>query len=361
MPAPPCQKGTMDPETDISAVRQLMLGFAERTGLTPGCSPPNRYLWTDAFAVCSYLELYLRTGETTFMDLALRLVEQVHQTLGRHRQDDTRRGWISGLGAREGEKHPTAGGLRIGKKFPERGIHQPFDQTLEWERDGQYYHYLIKWMHALNRVAGITGDPRYRQWAVELAKAAHAGFVYSPGGDGRKRIYWKMSIDLSRPQVPSMGQHDPLDGLVTYLELHLSSPSGEQSRPPDPLAREIEDLTAICRGLHWTTDDPLGLGGLLCDAYQLARVYLVSPSAFSAALLVNILRDACDGLSAYGASGALSIAAEYRLAFREIGLAIGLAAVGNFPPLLDNHHAAFDNASQLLELTNKLMVIRRLT
>jgi len=28
-----------------------------------------------------------------------------------------------------------------------------------------------------------------------------------------------MSIDLSRPLVSSMGQHDALDGLITYLQL----------------------------------------------------------------------------------------------------------------------------------------------
>lgn len=36
-------------------VEQLMAAFAERTGLT-GTSEPRRYLWTDAFAVCNYLE-----------------------------------------------------------------------------------------------------------------------------------------------------------------------------------------------------------------------------------------------------------------------------------------------------------------
>ncbi|MBN1234582.1 MAG: hypothetical protein JW999_00860 [Methanotrichaceae archaeon] len=43
------------------------------------------------------------------MDLSLSLVDQVHRTLGRHRDDDPRRGWISGLESREAEQHPTAG------------------------------------------------------------------------------------------------------------------------------------------------------------------------------------------------------------------------------------------------------------
>jgi len=44
-------------------------------------------------------------------------------------------------------------------------------------------------------------------------------------------MHWKMSIDLSYVLVPSMGQHDPLDGLVTYCEL--------QARQINPKSNEI--------------------------------------------------------------------------------------------------------------------------
>jgi hypothetical protein len=103
--------------------------------------------------VCNFLELRRRTGAEEYKDLALRLVDQVHHVLGRHREDDKRTGWISGLGEEEGREHPTAGGLRIGKGMKERGPREAFDERLEWDRDGQYYHYLTKWMHALNRVS----------------------------------------------------------------------------------------------------------------------------------------------------------------------------------------------------------------
>ena len=79
-----------------------MRGFAERTGLTSD-RPERRYLWTDAFAVCNFLDLARRTGDRSHADLALRLVDRVHHVLGRHRADDARTGWISGLGEREGE------------------------------------------------------------------------------------------------------------------------------------------------------------------------------------------------------------------------------------------------------------------
>ena len=107
----------MDPRTERAA--ELMTRFADRTGVTSD-RPPRRYLWTDAFAVCNLLRLSSVTGEGRYSEVALRLVDQVHHVLGRHRADDARRGWISGLDARDGEAHPTRGGLRIGKPLAER-------------------------------------------------------------------------------------------------------------------------------------------------------------------------------------------------------------------------------------------------
>ena len=174
----------------------------------------------------------------------------------------------SGLSEEEGWKHPTIGGLRIGKRLPVRKPSEPFDELLEWERDGQYYHYLTRWMHALNRVSQVTGNPTYNLWAIELAKTAHKAFVYE-APDGRKRMYWKMSIDLSRPLVASMGQHDPLDGFVTYNELQASAPNN----PDWPnLLREIGEIEELCREISWVTDDPLAVGGLLWSSYFLAKL-----------------------------------------------------------------------------------------
>jgi hypothetical protein len=137
----------MDQAHRTQAARDLMLRFAESTGLSPPAMQPRRYLWTDAFAVCNFLALWKATRDVLFHDLAILLVEQVHGTLGRHRADEQRRGWISGLHEADGSSHPTAGGLRIGKKLPERTESEPYDPDLEWERDGQYLHYLTKWMH----------------------------------------------------------------------------------------------------------------------------------------------------------------------------------------------------------------------
>jgi hypothetical protein len=107
-------------------------------------SDSTRYLWTDAFAVCNFLELFKQTAEPEYQGCATTLIRQVHWVLGRYRNDDTRSGWISGLDEQAGKRHPTAGGLRIGKPLQERNVGELFDEQREWNRDGQYFHYLTK-------------------------------------------------------------------------------------------------------------------------------------------------------------------------------------------------------------------------
>ncbi|MGA7516942.1 MAG: hypothetical protein WBW28_08285, partial [Pseudolabrys sp.] len=114
------------PANDDLAVR-LMVEFAERTGLVSKTKSPNRYLWTDAFAVCNFLELFARTGESKYREYAISLIDQVHQVLGRYRHDDVCHGWISGLDEETGRLHPTIAGLRIGKPLKERQNAEPFD------------------------------------------------------------------------------------------------------------------------------------------------------------------------------------------------------------------------------------------
>ena len=306
-----------DPHT-VEAV-ELMLDFARRTGLDSD-RQQRRYLWTDAFAVCNFLSLAHATGEQRYTELALRLVDQVHHTLGRLRADDTRSGWISGLNEREGESHPTRGGLRIGKSLPERSTDEPFDERLEWERDGQYFHYLSKWMHALDQVTRTTGEPQFNAWARELATTACSAFTYLPSPGHAPRMYWKMSIDLTRALVPSMGQHDPLDGYITCMQLRATAAS-------EPgLEDETRRFAAMLEGAEWASPDPLGIGGLLIDAYRVAQL-MRQGELTDEHLLERMLTAALAGLQYYAGSGELRAAAEYRLGFRELGLAIGLHAV----------------------------------
>ena len=328
----------MKPSLSSILVARIMRDFAQRTGLDPVAREPQRYLWTDAFAVCNFLELYNQTEEEIWCDLALRLVDQVHHILGRHRRDDPRCGWISGLSEAEGELHPTRGGLRIGKLLNERSIGGPPNERGEWDRDGQYYHYLTKWMHALNRVSRITGDPSYAVWGRELAQTAHERFSYVPALGGAKRLYWKMSIDLCRPQVLSMGQHDPLDGLVTYSELQAAAGPARAGLPP--LQSGVADLTELCRRQEWETDDPLGIGGMLCDASRVAQL-VATGNRDLAGLLGKVLDAALKGLDLFMAGATLKEPAGKRLAFRELGLCIGLHGAGQADGIVQGNPGLF--------------------
>jgi hypothetical protein len=342
------------PDPRIDEAIALMNNFAERTGLTSE-RPRRRYLWTDAFAVCNYLGLARASADQGYTERALQLVDQVHHTLGRQRDDDRRSGWISGLSEREGEQHPTLGGLRIGKDMPERGPDEPFDERLEWERDGQYFHYLTKWMHALDQVTRSTRQLRFNILARELAHSAFNAFTYLPSlASGPRRMYWKMSIDLSRPLVPSMGQHDPLDGYISNLQLCATAAALPQPDAGPDLEDETREYANMLGRCELATADPLGLGGLLVDACRVQQ--LMQQGAMpDPQLLTRLLDAALTGLQQYAQGGELLLPAGYRLAFRELGLAIGLHAVERLHQAADHESGRAATSSQLRARLQALM------
>jgi hypothetical protein len=179
-------------------------------------------------------------------------------------------------------------------------------------------------MHALDQLSRFTGTPSASKWAVALAKAAHAGFVHRLP-NGSQRMYWKMSIDLSYMLVPQMGQHDPLDGLITYTQLQ-STATELAKAPVRGLDAEISEMAAICREMTWETDDPLGIGGLLCDAFRVVQL-MMKGRLQAVGLLNDILDAAWHGMAASPVRRLVTLPAGDRLAFRELGMAIGLHAV----------------------------------
>ena len=307
-------------------LEKIMQDFTLRTGLI-GSVISKRYLWTDAFAVCNFLELYKIKKDKRYLDLAQKLIDEVHNILGRYNETKE---WISGLSEYEAILHPTAGGLRIGKPLPQREVNDPFDEQLEWERDGQYFHYLTKWMYALSRMTQVTGEVKYNRWAIELAKVAFEKFSYIDSVNGQRQIYWKMSIDLSRPLVSSMGQHDALDALVTFLEL-------QDVEKDSDLSFEIQECKKMISLTQLSTSDPLGIGGLLSDTYFMWKLHLRDDPIYRQMISASIhsLRSYID--SEHG----LNYPAEYRLAFRELGLAIGLKAIQKMDDFISNTFALY--------------------
>lgn len=172
---------------------------------------PNgkRYLWTDALGVVLLVSLYKATGEQKWWDEAEWVVGEVERVLGRNR------------------------GIRIGEAA---------------DRDGQYFHYLARWLFALSRLARV--DESYRTKGIGLARQIHRPFVM-PG----RGVIWKMKEDLSGPYPGyGLGALDAFDGYVSYRLLDEKE-----------LASEIAEMKALLdaqyRDLIITQD--LGIGMML--------------------------------------------------------------------------------------------------
>jgi hypothetical protein len=152
-------------------------------------------------------------------------------------------------------------------------------------------------------------------------------------------MFWKMSIDLSRPLVSSMGLHDPLDGLITCAELSTTAARIHATKQGPDLERESAMLAAMTASVELSTSDPLGIGGLLVDASRIARL----GDHFRGQLpdVADLLGCAERGLQCYLATKPMQRPAAERLAFRELGLAKGLHAIelmpDGAPPLLDRY------------------------
>ena len=326
---------TTESASRTAEAEAILSEFATRTGIDAdgGGDAGRRYLWTDAIAVEAFLDLASRTARAEHRWRARRLIGLVHEHLGRHRPDDLRIGWISGLPEIEGERRPTAGGLRIGKPLPERAPGEPFEDAAEWQRDGQYFHYLVRWMHALATAARTLGDTTLLRWALELAEVAARGFLLPVPGGGAPRLAWKMSIDLSRPLVSSSGAHDPLDGWIAALALRsaarrLEVDAGSLRRVTSLMRRTCEPIVTFA------SRDPLGAGGLLGAVAVLVALEgssapgdrsLVDECGVGSDPLVDrLLSDAARSLVAFASSGELERPIAARLGFRELGLALGM-------------------------------------
>jgi hypothetical protein len=115
-------------------------------------------------------------------------------------------------------------------------------------RDGQYYHYLAMWLFALGRLG--EHEPKYRERAVEIAKAIHPRFVVPGVG-----VIWKMKEDLSGPYPGyGLGAMDAFDGYVAYRILDEAA-----------LAGEIAEMKALIDNQYpaLDIDHDLGLGMML--------------------------------------------------------------------------------------------------
>ncbi|OXV07277.1 hypothetical protein Egran_04957 [Elaphomyces granulatus] len=284
--------------------------------------PPNsgghrgRYLWTDAFGVINFLTLHQElsgtaTGkqDTRYLMLARRLVDTVHDVLGR-----TRDGRALLPGATD--ENPLGGGLRIGK-IDESGP----------DGDGQYHHYLTIWMFALNRLSLATGEPTYNRQAVALAKAIHPRFFVNRQST-RPQMVWKMAMDLSTALVPSEGNLDPIDGYVVFRLLQALALENNDGKVLD---EEIGDYKRVMerKGEHSVSSDPLDLGMTLWTTHWFAEredwaTRLAGKCIERICTLLGFLFSYSPRDELFEIDHHLERSIRYRLAFREFGTCLGI-------------------------------------
>jgi hypothetical protein len=123
-----------------------------------------------------------------------------------------------------------------------------------------------------------------------------------------------------------MGQHDPLDGYITYVQLRFTAAGLSRAGDGPELKDETRMVHAMIVADDLGTADPLGIGGLLIDAYRVKQLPRQG-AVMDPHLLETLLVASLAGLQYYATSGELEPPAGHRLAFRELGLAIGLHAV----------------------------------
>lgn len=200
-----------------------------------------------------------------------------------------------------------------------------------------------------------TGQATFNVWARELAETAYRAFTYDVlSGSKRKRMYWKMSIDLSRPLVPSMGQHDPLDGYITYVQLQTTASKVRDSLPGPSIGDEAGGFASMIERRSLATVDPLGLGGLLTDAARVMQL-MQQGASLEEGLLQTLLTAARAGLELYVQQEDFRQSPTDRLAFRELGLAIGLHAVALMWEAAEDHPERFSGGSTVHAQLQALM------
>eukprot|EP00923_Selenidium_pygospionis_P013090 GHVN01022611.1.p1 GENE.GHVN01022611.1~~GHVN01022611.1.p1 ORF type:complete len:463 (+),score=79.89 GHVN01022611.1:151-1389(+) len=323
---------------------QVMMIFAHTTGLIPPDENKQRvrYLWTDAWAVinCVGLSRMARHyGENKSSDKMLRLgastIAKTQQVLGSHRRaqfpndSDNRSGPL------------TNGGMRIGKAYSEDLKVDPHDDPFSYDRDGQYFHYLTKWLNALCLFADETNDASLAELAVRTANQILPSFHHVTR-DGSNMLYWKMSIDLTHPTVRSMGAHDAVDGLIAYLQVkatadrfqldghltatdHLTA-TGHLSQHINLLSKVIDDQNVLCRSPRGS--DSLEAGGLLINAVHLSAMMRCDSSLDQGDLLVRLLRHSLPIVKGcHREMCERPIGLQRRLPFRDFGLSTGLKGV----------------------------------
>lgn len=223
-----------------------------------------------------------------------------------------------------------------------------------------------------------------------LEVAAHDGCLAQVPGIGTKRSAGiraslasmlgrrpRRSIDSASPSVDLLLAVDreyrraAAAGELSTIAPRRFNPEGESWLPSsaaasrftgtsfDSLEAEIAALDTLTGGIDWTTSDPLGLGGLLTDCHRLLEL-VVRGRSRDFGLLERLLDASVDSLGGIARRQPFDAVAEDRLAFRELGLAIGLAVLPRMLPVIEREAKALDPQGTLRARLEQLAEFGRL-
>jgi hypothetical protein len=123
--------------------------------------------------------------------------------------------------------------------------------------DGQYFHYIDKWLFALSRT-GHTED------GLRIAKSIFPYFFSKADRSSSGGIRWKLSVNASPPNAlpPTHGPNDDtLNALIVYTILESQRKQHNDCMQNLSLETEIQMLQESLKHYHpRVTDDPLGWG-----------------------------------------------------------------------------------------------------
>jgi hypothetical protein len=106
------------------------------------------------------------------------------------------------------------------------------------------------------------------------------------------------------------------------------------------LEPEMSDMEGMARAMPLATEDPLGIGGLLTCSARLARLTKWGGNPYPV-LLESVPAAALHSLESFTRAHCLDLPARSRLAFRELGLSIGLAGIESLPAFIEKNSLLF--------------------
>jgi hypothetical protein len=112
-------------------------------------------------------------------------------------------------------------------------------------------------------------------------------------------------------------------------------------------------MAGIVRGMDLASDDPLGTGGLLFDMNRIAKLAMTGDREVGS-VLGQVAGAALRGVESFAAGKTLALPATHRLAFRELGLSIGLKGVREVGDAVSGNPDLFPDSAGLPGLLGTL-------